>query len=115
MQCLIFEMQDEQRDRNKEAADGRTANTNDNPIRSTVLPYGDTPTGGYRVPGLEATGNGTNRSAPSYGPNGAIRLNPVSGDALTAAGIGRQYLLIHGGDLSCGTPPAHERMHTSFR
>ncbi len=81
-------------------ADGGTAAANGNPTRSSVLPLGDTPTRGYTVPGLEATGGGTSRSNHSYGPNGAIRLNPVSGDAATAAGLGRQYLLIHGGDLN---------------
>lgn len=37
----------------------------------------------------------------SYGPNGAIRLNSTGGDADTAATLGgRQYFLIHGGDLN---------------
>jgi len=81
-------------------ADGGTAAANGNASRNPLFPFGDTPTGGYAVPGLEATGDGTGRSTHSYGPNGAIRLNPTSGDALTAAGLGRQYLLIHGGDLN---------------
>jgi hypothetical protein len=79
-------------------ADGRTAAANGNATRNPLLPFGDTPLGTYSVPGLEATGDGTGRSTHSYGPNGAIRLNPTDGDAATAAIAGRQYLLIHGGD-----------------
>lgn len=82
-------------------ADGQTANLQGNASRNTLLPFGDTPAGTYAVPGLEATGGATNRSSHSYGPNGAIRLNPTGGDADTAATLGgRQYLLIHGGDLN---------------
>jgi hypothetical protein len=82
-------------------ADGQTATLHGNAVRSPLLPFGDTPTGTYSVPGLEATGDGTTRSSHSYGPNGAIRLNPTAGDANTAATVGgRQYLLIHGGDLN---------------
>ena len=81
-------------------ADGQAAKNNANPSRNSLLPFGDTPTGTYMVPGLEATGDGTTRSTHSYGPNGAIRLNPTGGDAATAAIAGRQFLLIHGGDLN---------------
>jgi hypothetical protein len=82
-------------------ADGQTANLHGNASRNTLLPFGDTPAGTYAVPGLEATGGATTRSSHSYGPNGAIRLNPTGGDADTAATLGgRQYLLIHGGDLN---------------
>jgi len=81
-------------------ADGQTATANGNPSRNTLLPFGDTPLGTYSVPGMEVTGDGTGRSAHSYGPNGAIRLNPTGGNAATAAIAGRQYLLIHGGDLN---------------
>lgn len=81
-------------------ADGGTATANNNPTRSSLLPFGDTPLGTYSVPGLEVTGDGTGRSTHSYGPNGAIRLNPTEGDAQTAAIDGRLYLLIHGGDLN---------------
>jgi lipoprotein-anchoring transpeptidase ErfK/SrfK len=79
-------------------ADGQTAAANGNSTRNTLLPFGDTPLGTYSVPGMEVTGDGTGRSTHSYGPNGAIRLNPTGGDAATAAIAGRQYLLIHGGD-----------------
>lgn len=81
-------------------ADGQTAAANGNSTRNTLLPFGDTPLGTYAVPGMEVTGDGTGRSTHSYGPNGAIRLNPTDGDAATAAIAGRQYLLIHGGDLN---------------
>lgn len=83
-------------------ADGHTATANGNPTRNPLLPFGDTPNGTYIVIGLEATGPGTTRDAHSYGPNGAIRLEPTSGDALISAGLGRQFLLIHGGDLNPG-------------
>ena len=33
----------------------------------------------------------------SYGPNGAIRLKALGGDALMAESLGRSGLLIHGG------------------
>ena len=81
-------------------ADGGTAKVHGNPDRNSLLPFGDTPLGSYSVPGLEETGDGTTRSTHSYGPNGAIRLNPTGGDAETAAIDGRQFLLIHGGDLN---------------
>src|SRR5258708_38953578 len=56
---------------------------------------GNTPTGEYEVEKMEATA-GWNQS--SYGPNGALRLRPVSGNALAAEQIaGRQGLLVHGG------------------
>jgi hypothetical protein len=79
-------------------ADNRTASRNGNPSRNPLFPFGDTPTGRYRVPGLEATGPNTSRNAHSYGPHGAIRLDPTEGDAAVAKGLGREYLLIHGGD-----------------
>jgi lipoprotein-anchoring transpeptidase ErfK/SrfK len=59
---------------------------------------GNTPTGEYQVERMEATGD-WNQS--SYGPNGALRLRPVSGNALAAEQIaGRQGLLVHGGSPS---------------
>jgi len=70
-------------------ADGQTAAANGNTTQNTLPPFGDTPLGTYAVPGMEVTGDGTGRSTHSYGPNGA-----------TAAIAGRQYLLIHGGDLN---------------
>lgn len=56
---------------------------------------GNTPTGRYAVTQIVPTG-GWNQS--SYGPNGALRLAPVSGNALAAEVFaGREGLLIHGG------------------
>jgi len=56
---------------------------------------GNTPTGTYRVTGLEDT-SAWNQG--SYGPNGALRLSPLSGNAQAAEQLaGREGLLIHGG------------------
>lgn len=58
---------------------------------------GNTPTGTYQVIRIENTGS-WNQS--SYGPNGALRLDPISGNALAAElSSGRQGLLVHGGTL----------------
>ncbi len=58
---------------------------------------GNTPTGSYRVSRLEDSAQ-WNQS--SYGPNGVLRLEPVSGNALAAEQMaGREGLLIHGGSL----------------
>lgn len=37
-------------------------------------------------------------SQKSYGPHGAVRLRPLSGNAMMAASLGRSGILIHGGD-----------------
>jgi hypothetical protein len=56
---------------------------------------GNTPTGTYRVERIEDTAS-WNQS--SYGPHGALRLAPASGNALAAEQCaGRAGLLIHGG------------------
>jgi len=56
---------------------------------------GNTPTGTYNVTRLVDT-NAWNQN--SYGPNGALRLSPTSGNSLAAEQqIGRQGLLVHGG------------------
>lgn len=79
-------------------ADGQTATARKNPGRSTLLPYGDTPTGGYQITEIIKVGDGTHYAARSYGTHGALRLSPVSGDAKTANDVGgRTGLLIHGG------------------
>lgn len=58
---------------------------------------GNTPTGSYRVTALAAT---SSWNQDSYGPNGALRLSPVSGNAQAAEQLaGREGLLIHGGSL----------------
>lgn len=58
---------------------------------------GNTPTGTYSGNERVSTGMWNQKS---YGPHGAIRLQPTSGRALKAKGKGRSGLLIHGGDLS---------------
>src|SRR5262245_24020293 len=58
---------------------------------------GNTPTGTYRVTAMADTATWNQNS---YGPNGALRLAPVSGNARAAEQLaGRTGLLIHGGSL----------------
>jgi hypothetical protein len=64
---------------------------------STLSPFkyaGNTPTGEYVSPGIVST---TDWDQSSYGPWGAVRLKAVAGDALVAERLGRDGLLIHGG------------------
>jgi hypothetical protein len=74
---------------------------------------GNTPTGVYRGAAWKSTAS---QSSSSYGPNGKLTLDPVSGNALNAKRyFGRVDLLIHGGDLdtrkgspwSGGLKPTH--------
>lgn len=59
---------------------------------------GNTPTGTYDGSVFVST---KDFPQDSYGPWGAVRLTPTSGNALTAERVfGRTGLLIHGGDLS---------------
>lgn len=83
-------------------SDGGVATANYNPSRDSRRRYGDTPTGGYRVAGIRASGAGTGLPASSYGPEAVIVLDPQSGDALTAKQNGRTGLLIHSGDPGAG-------------
>jgi lipoprotein-anchoring transpeptidase ErfK/SrfK len=56
---------------------------------------GNTPSGTYEVTQIHNTSAWDQKS---YGPNGALRLKPVSGNALAAeTQSGRKGLLIHGG------------------
>jgi len=56
---------------------------------------GNTPTGEYRATQVVSTAQWPQNS---YGPHGAIRLQPVSGNARAAEQqVGRQGLLVHGG------------------
>jgi hypothetical protein len=73
------------------------ASENGNPTREPVLPFGDPPTGRYKVVDAIATGQGTPYRGDLYGDTGAIVLAPVSGDAALADACGRFQLLIHGG------------------
>lgn len=55
---------------------------------------GNTPSGTYKGTHLIDTKKWPQRS---FGPNGAIRLKALSGDAIKAENLGRDGLLIHGG------------------
>ena len=79
-------------------ADDQSAAAHGNPLRDPLKPFGDTPLGVYNcVIGRPAL---TPKIVHSYGPNGYIVLQPVSGAAKLAEKNGRFGLLIHGGDLN---------------
>lgn len=80
-----------------------------NPNGLATKKYGDTPTGGYRVPRVLESGDGTPHPAAAYGSAGVIVLDPVSGEAQTAEENGRTGLLIHSGrQVASPTPlPSH--------
>ena len=79
-------------------SDGATAAKHGNPSRNSLLKYGNTPTGDYRVPVIVNTGAGTNYGSRSYGPHEALVLEPTGGQALESKINGRTGLMIHGGD-----------------
>ena len=67
------------------------------PGNTQFIVNGNTPTGVYSVSRIEDT---TAWNSASYGPNGALRLVPLSGNAAAAATVsGRKGLLIHGGSV----------------
>ena len=68
-----------------------------NPTRSPLQPYGDTPTGEYRMRGIVRTGRGTAYDATVFGKFGMIALEPVRGQAAIADQNGRHVLVIHAG------------------
>ena len=78
-------------------ADDRWAARHGNPGRDPAKPYGDVPAGEYEVARVVPTGNATGHKAGTYGPNGALALRPVGGQAKVAEGNGRAGLLVHGG------------------
>ncbi len=53
------------------------ASEHGNPNRSPRLPYGDTPTGEYRMRGIVRTGRGTAYSSATFGKAGMIVLEPM--------------------------------------
>lgn len=55
---------------------------------------GNTPTGSYSANQIVETAT---FPQAAYGPWGAVRLQPLSGNALLAENLGRHGLLIHGG------------------
>lgn len=65
------------------------------PGETSLLNKGNTPTGTYDASEIVDTGGW---SESSYGRYGAIRLKPLSGNAVVAEAHGRSGLLIHGGD-----------------
>jgi hypothetical protein len=71
-----------------------------NPSRTPTLPYGDPPTGHYKVKSIATSGAGSRYRSDLYGRGGAIVLLPLSGDAALADANGRFEILIHGGALS---------------
>lgn len=79
-------------------ADNAAARARGNPDRDPTLSYGDTPAGRYR-----AYTNALARTPVNdrtYGPQGVITLDPISGQAKVAKTNGRWGLLIHGGELN---------------
>lgn len=77
-------------------ADNSMAAKHGNRSRSPLLPFGDTPTGGWQVvqhvpPSAEGMVERT------YGPHGALDLWPTSGEAVAAYANGRRGIWIHGG------------------
>ena len=79
-------------------SDNAKATAKGNPSRSSVRPFGDTPTGVYAVRFSMApmADRGT------YGQNRVMYMDPLSGDALTAEDNGRSGLWLHGGSLRDG-------------
>lgn len=65
------------------------------PGDTSLLNKGNTPTGTYSANDLIETRNWEKQR--SYGPYGAVRLKPISGNAVLAEVLGRSGLLIHGG------------------
>lgn len=66
-----------------------------------MLIDGNTPTGTYRASSVSST---ESWNQISYGPNGAITLEPLSGNAIAAEqNAGRKGLLIHGGSSGNST------------
>jgi len=64
------------------------------PGDTSLRSKGNTPTGTYSANQIIETAT---FPQASYGPWGAVRLQPLSGDALLAEVLGRHGLLIHGG------------------
>lgn len=76
-------------------ADSQVAAEHGNPERATTLPFGDHPSGRYRVAAMVRD----KEPAHAYGP-WFFLLDPFEGDALTAEEAERRGLGIHGGRLS---------------
>jgi len=83
----------------KAAVDDATAHGN--PLADPTMAYGDTPTGTYNITGMPGFVFPYN-NLHSYGPNGVIQLDPLSGQAAVAKANGRFGFLFHGGDPGPG-------------
>jgi Bacterial toxin homologue of phage lysozyme, C-term len=68
-----------------------------NPARTSLLPYGDTPTGSYRFSRLLSMRNATQIDVARYGRFGVAIFDPCEGDAALAEAAGRFELWFHGG------------------
>ncbi len=78
-------------------ADSKAAERHGNPSRNTLLPFGDTPLGLYRVLGILPSGFGTALPKKQFGPHNVLVLQPAGGDAALADANGRFHTLIQGG------------------
>jgi hypothetical protein len=89
-------------------ADSQDAALHHNPTMDSTQPFGNTPTGDYKIVQL-VTHSGSESDVHTYGSFPSILLDPVSGDALKAKQNGRAGLMIHGGvpSLSGGLRPTH--------
>src|SRR5262249_49108805 len=70
------------------------AAANGNVLRNSLLRFGDTPTGTYRVREILSSGRGTPFDTARFGPHGIVALEGVSGDAALAEANGRFHILI---------------------
>src|ERR1019366_1865335 len=73
-----------------------TAATHGNPTADPLQLYGDTPTGEYLYIGITEPAT-SDDDIHKYGPYGAIKMEPLKGDAATARNNGRTGIMIHGG------------------
>lgn len=98
-------------------ADLMAAIQHGNPQRNPLKGYGDTPLGRYRAT-LGPAHSSTPADLRSYGPHRVILLQPLDGDALTAAKNGRDGIWIHGGAPApdgIGLRPTHGCVRLSDR
>jgi len=75
------------------------AATHGNPTRSSVLAYGDSPAGRYRLQRILNTGGGTLYPAKLFGACSLILMRATDGDAALAEANGRFHIAIQGGRL----------------
>jgi hypothetical protein len=73
-----------------------------NPMRISTLPYGDTPTGEYRVIRVAPSGSGTEFPEASFGPHGVLELEGTLGAAALAEANGRFVIMVQGGEPGSG-------------